>query len=129
MFTIKQIKAAHDKVQTGADFPKYISDLIQLGVKSYTTVVEDGSVVYTGADGFEVSTEKKYTPLTVSPLANKERFIEFLVMHQDGQTDYFSFCNHAAQCGIAKWEVDIVKMNCTYYDSAHHPILIENIPL
>ena len=30
MFTIAQIKEAHDKVKSGADFPKYIQDLINL---------------------------------------------------------------------------------------------------
>jgi hypothetical protein len=33
MFTLEQIKKAHDKVQTGADFPIYIQELIDLGVE------------------------------------------------------------------------------------------------
>ncbi len=33
MFTIEQIKEAHAKVKSGADFPNYIHDLIILGVK------------------------------------------------------------------------------------------------
>jgi hypothetical protein len=32
MFTLEQIKK-HDKVQTGADFPIYIQELIDLGVE------------------------------------------------------------------------------------------------
>lgn len=28
MFTLDQIKAAHNKVKSGADFPAYIQDLI-----------------------------------------------------------------------------------------------------
>jgi hypothetical protein len=32
MFTLEQIKQAHDKVQTGADL-NYIQDLINLGVR------------------------------------------------------------------------------------------------
>ncbi|MBD0726222.1 phage envelope protein [Flavobacterium sp. L1I52] len=128
MFTIEQIKAAHAKVKSGADFPNYIQDLIQLGVNGYNTIVTDGSVAYIGADNFSVSTEKKYDAIAVTPSANKERFIEFLVMHQDGQTDYPTFCQHAAICGIAKWRVDIIEMTCTYYDSNNNPILIEKIP-
>jgi len=128
MFTIDQIKAAHEKVKSGADFPNYIQDLINLGVKGYDTIVSDGSVSYLGDNGFAASTEKKYDTLAVAAVANKERFIEFLVMHQDGQTDYYTFCQHAAQCGIAKWRVDIIEMNCTYYDTVENPILIEKIP-
>jgi hypothetical protein len=33
MFTLEQIKSAHDKVQSGEDFPIYIQELIALGVK------------------------------------------------------------------------------------------------
>ena len=128
MFTIDQIKAAHAKVKSGADFPNYIQDLIQLGVKGYDTIVSDGNVVYIGENDFAASADTKYDRLAVAPTANKERFIEFLVMHQDGQTDYYTFCQHAAQCGIAKWHVDIIEMTCTYYDSANNPILIEKIP-
>ena len=128
MFTIDQIKAAHEKVKSGADFPKYIQDLINLGVKGYDTIVSDGRVSYLGDNNFAVSTEKKYDALTIAPSANKERFIEYLVMHQDGQSDYMTFCQHAAQCGIAKWRVAIIEMTCTYYDSAENPILIEKIP-
>ena len=128
MFTIDQIKAAHEKVKSGADFPNYIQDLINLGVKGYDTIVKDGSVSYYGDNNFTANTDKKYDGLVVLPTANKERFIEFLVKHQDGQTDYLTFCLDAAQCGIAKWRVDIIEMTCTYYDSAENPILIEKIP-
>lgn len=128
MFTIDQIKAAHSKVKSGADFPNYIQDLIQLGVKGYDTIVSDGSVAYIGDNDFAASTEKKYEPMAIASVANKERFIEYLVMHQDGQTDYLTFCQHAALCGIAKWRVDIIEMTCTYYDSSENPILIEKIP-
>lgn len=128
MFTIDQIKAAHEKVKSGADFPNYIQDLINLGVKGYDTIVSDGHVSYLGDKDFTATTDKKYDTLTINPIANKERFIEFLVMHQDGQTDYLTFCQHAAQCGIAKWRVDIIEMTCTYYDSTDNPILIEKIP-
>ncbi|MES2239298.1 MAG: DUF1398 family protein [Bacteroidota bacterium] len=128
MFTIDQIKAAHEKVKSGADFPNYIQDLINLGVKGYDTIVANGSVAYIGDNDFAASTETKYDAMPIATTANKERFIEFLVIHQDGQTDYLTFCQHAAQCGIAKWRVDIIEMTCTYYDSSENPILIEKIP-
>ena len=128
MFTIEQIKQAHDKVKSGADFPNYIQDLIHLGVKGYDTLVNDGHVSYYGIDNYEISADKKYDTISIAPTANKERFIEFLVMHQDGQTDYFTFCQHAAQCGIAKWRVDIIEMTCTYFDTLGNSILIEKIP-
>lgn len=128
MFTIEQIKDAHSKVKSGADFPNYIQDLIILGVKGYDTFVHDGHVEYYGVNNYNVTSDDKYTEIKVERSANKERFIEFLVIHQDGQTDYLTFCNQAAQCGIAKWRVDIIEMTCTYFDIEGHEILIEKIP-
>lgn len=128
MFTIEQIKEAHAKVQTGADFPNYIQDLIILGVKGYDTFVHDGHVEYYGVNNYHVTADEKYDEIKVESTVNKERFIEFLVMHQDGQTDYLTFCRHAAQCGIAKWRVDIIEMTCTYFDKGENEILIEKIP-
>jgi uncharacterized protein YbcV (DUF1398 family) len=129
MFTLEQIKTAHDKVQSGEDFPIYIQDLINLGVKGYDTIVSDGRVSYYSEDGTQANTDKKYEVLSIATTANKERFIEYLVMHQDGQTDYYTFCQHAAQSGIASWRVDILEMTCTYHDVANNPILIEKIPV
>lgn len=129
MFTIDQIKEAHSKVKSGADFPNYIQDLVILGVKGYDTYVNDGHVQYYGVNNYKVSSDEKYNPIAVAPSANKERFIEILVMHQDGQTDYLTFCNQAGQCGIALWRVDIIEMTCTYFDQSGAEILIEKIPI
>jgi uncharacterized protein YbcV (DUF1398 family) len=127
MFTIAQIKEAHAKVKSGADFPAYIQELIALGVQGYDIFVNDGHEEYFGANNYRVAATQNYDSITVMSSANKERFIEFLVMHQDGQTDYLTFCNHAAQCGIAKWSVNIIEMICTYFDQSNAPILIEKI--
>ena len=129
MFTIEQIKQAHDKVQTAADFSNYIKDLIELGVLGYDTHVKDGEVSYFGKDDFSVSTADKYPAIKIAPTANKERFIEFLVIHQDGQTDYLTFCKDAANCGIASWRVDIIEMTCTYFDASGAAMVIEKIPV
>jgi len=128
MFTIAQIKELHSKVKSGADFPAYIQDLIALGVQGYDIFVNDGHEEYFGADNYRVAAPANYDKIPVAPSANKERFIEFLVMHQNGQTDYLTFCNHAAHCGIAKWRVNIIEMICTYFDPSDAAILIEKIP-
>ncbi|MDR6968468.1 uncharacterized protein YbcV (DUF1398 family) [Flavobacterium arsenatis] len=39
MFTVEQIKQARSKVKSGADFPNYIQDLIELGVLSFETFI------------------------------------------------------------------------------------------
>ena len=41
IFELKEINEAHSKVESGADFPKYIQDLIKLGVTKYETLKTD----------------------------------------------------------------------------------------
>jgi uncharacterized protein YbcV (DUF1398 family) len=128
MFTLEQIKEAYEKVKTGNDFPHYIKALIDLGITGYDTLITDSRVIYFDDANNQVSTDKKYDDLSIALTTNKELFIEFLLMHQSGQTDYFTFCQQAAQCGIATWRIDIVAMSCTYLNAKGEPIVIEKIP-
>jgi uncharacterized protein YbcV (DUF1398 family) len=128
MFTVEQIKAAHSKVKSGADFPAYIQDLKKLGVKYYETFVADGHTDYYGANDYKTTSPVKYEISTVTETSNKEQFKADLKAHQDGKTDYPTFCNDAAKSGIEKWTVCMDEMTCTYYDKAGNKILIEEIP-
>ena len=60
MFTLDQIKSAHSKVKSGADFPAYIKEIKQLGVTYYETFVSDGHTVYFGLNDFETAASPKY---------------------------------------------------------------------
>lgn len=55
MFTKDQIIAAFDKLQSGVDLPRFISDLMALGVVHFDTQAADGATVYVGADGTAVA--------------------------------------------------------------------------
>ena len=66
MFTVEQIKTAHSKVKSGADFPAYIQDLKKLGVTQYETFVADGHTDYYGANDFKTTSPAKYELLTVA---------------------------------------------------------------
>ena len=48
MFTVEQIKTAHGKVKSGADFPFYIKEIKLLGVTHYEAYVADGHIDYHG---------------------------------------------------------------------------------
>jgi uncharacterized protein YbcV (DUF1398 family) len=128
MFTIDQIKAAHSKVKSGADFPNYIQELIQLGVTSYETYVSDGHTEYFGKDAYQTSTTPTYDTLFIAEISNAEQFKMDLKAHQQGQTDYPTFCKDCAKSGIEKWTVAMDKMTCTYYDKAENELLTEIIP-
>jgi len=128
MFTIEQIKEAHSKVKSGADFPTYIRELKKLGVTSYETFVFDGHADYYGANGYKATSPAKYGALKVVESSNTEQFKADLKAHQKGKTNYPTFCNDAAKSGIEKWIVRLDKMTCTYYNKAENEIVVENIP-
>ena len=128
MFTIDQIKAAHAKVKSGADFPAYIREIKSLGVTHYESYVNDGHIDYHGAEGFTATVPQKYDPIPVSEIAKLEEFKIELKAHQQGKTDYLTFIRMCADTGIEMWEISIDKMTCTYFDKAGNEVLIEQIP-
>lgn len=127
MFTIGQIKEAHSKVKSGADFPNYVQDLIQLGVASYETYVGDGHTDYFSNNGFKISSGIRNEMLFVAGKSDVAQFEKDLKTHQEGKTDYLTFCKQSANSGVEKWVVDMKKMTCTYYDKAGNEMLTEKI--
>lgn len=129
MFSLDEIKLAHAKVKTGADFPNYIKDLSRLGVIAYETFVSDGHTVFFGENGFSVLSAAKYPALTISDSDNTAKFSIQLKAHQQGKTDYPTFCRDCAENGIEKWQVQMSAMTCTYYGKNAKELLKEHIPI
>jgi len=128
MFTPEQIRVAHSKVKSGADFPNYVQDLIKLGVTVYETYVSDGHTDYLGTDDYKTSSEPKYSQLIIAEQADVNQFRLDLKAHQQGKTDYATFCNDCAKSGVEKWTVRMDKMTCTYFAKAGKKLLVETIP-
>src|SRR5690606_35400445 len=72
MFTAEQIKAAHSKVKSGADFPVYIKEMKSLGVTHYEAYVTDGHIDYHGANDYTPKVPAKYDPLVIADPAKSE---------------------------------------------------------
>ncbi len=128
MFTVEQIELAHTKVKSGAEFPKYIQEIKEIGVTAFETWVTDSHTMYFGKNNFQTKSQPKYEELEIANHSDKEKFDHYLKIHQKGETDYFTFCNHCAETGIEKWLVNLEKMTCTYYDKAENEILVEIVP-
>jgi len=128
MFTTEEIKAAHSKVKSGADFPAYIREIKALGVTHYEAYVNDGHTDYHGANGHTATVPAKYEPMPVADTVNAETFRQELLAHQQGKTDYLTFIRMCAETGIEKWEIRMDGMTCTYFDKAGNEILVEHIP-
>lgn len=127
-FTLEQIQAAHAKVKSGADFPAYVQELKRFGMLYYDNYVSDGHTEYYGAGNYHLTGPAKYDTLTVAEESDKDGFNDVIKLHQDGGTDYATFCRQAAEKGIEKWRVDLRLMTCTYYDKHGNTIIIEAIP-
>jgi uncharacterized protein YbcV (DUF1398 family) len=116
MFTVEQIKEAHSKVKSGADFPSYIKEIKALGVTQYEAYVSDGHIDYHGDNHYTAKVAVKYDSLTIAETSNNEQFKAELVAHQQGKTDFLTFIKACAIYGIEKWAMSMDKMTCTYYD-------------
>ncbi|RKT01829.1 DUF1398 domain-containing protein [Chryseobacterium defluvii] len=127
-FTIEQIKTAHQKVKSGEDFPQYIKDIKKLGVSYYTSYVADGNTAYFDTENESVSTGSKYDTRVISQNTDIENFKTRLQLHQQGGTDYLTFCKDCADNGIEGWKMDLNAMTCTYFDKEGNEVLIEQVP-
>ena len=128
MFTVEQIKKAHSKVKSGADFPSYIKEIKSLGVTHYEAYVTDGHIDYHGANNYTTKVPAKYPTLAIADTSKSEEFKTALIAHQQGKTDFLTFIKMCAALGINKWAISMDAMTCTYYDKAGNEILIEQIP-
>ncbi|MNK33699.1 hypothetical protein D3C87_521920 [compost metagenome] len=128
MFTLAQIESAHSNVESGKNFPTFAKTIKDLGVQTFETFVEDGSSIYKGNDGYEVSGVQQYAPILIFGIVNPDKFLANLRNHQQGNTDFFQFCKDCADSGIFKWIVDLNEKTCTYYDSEGNHIFEEQIP-
>lgn len=128
MFTLEQIKTAHSKVKSGADFPSYIQEIKNLGVIAFETWVKDSHTDYSGLNQFTTSSNAMYEDLPIADISDKSKFEHCLNIHQKGETDYSTFCKDCAETGIEKWIANLDKMTCIYYDKKGNEILVEVIP-
>ena len=128
MFTVEQIKEAHSKVQSGADFPAYIREIKSLGVTHYEAFVADGHLDYHGTSNYTVKVPAKYDQLVIGDTSQVKEFKAELVAHQQGKTDFLTFIKMCATFGIEKWAIYMDSMTCTYYDKAGNEVLVEQIP-
>jgi len=123
MFTVEEIKAAHSKVKSGADFPSYIKEIKKLGVTHYEAYVTDGHIDYHGLNNYTAKVPEKYDALTIADTRNVETFKAELIAHQQGKTDYLTFIKMCAKTGVEKWKVRMDEMTCTYFDQACNEVL------
>jgi uncharacterized protein YbcV (DUF1398 family) len=127
MFTAKQIRDEHSKVKTGADYPRYIQTLKAMGITHYEFGVANGLNTYYG-DQHQATDEPKYEHLFIADRPSKEALSHAISIHQQGQTDFKTFCQMAAAAGVEKWIADLSKMVVLYLGKKGDTLLAEPIP-
>jgi uncharacterized protein YbcV (DUF1398 family) len=129
MFTLQQIKTAHANVKSGSDFPRYIREIKTLGLKSYTFNVTDGSTTYYGNNGQRLSAPSIYAPKQINLHPSSDALRNIIAIHQQGKTDFPTFCDQAAAAGVKEWMIDTERMLCIYRDADGKEMVSEPIPL
>ena len=128
MFTEQQLTAAHSKVKSGADFPAYVNEIKGLGLLRYEFWVDNGRITYYGANDHVINSNAKYVNKDISPQSSADQLKDIIAIHQQGKTDFITFCDAVAASGVKKWVIDTSLMTCTYYDLRDNEMVSEAIP-
>ncbi len=128
MFTEQQLTAAHSKVKSGANFPAYVNEIKGLGLLRYEFWVDNGRIIYYGANDHVINSSAKYLHKDISPRSSADQLKNIIAIHQQGKTDFITFCNEVAAAGVKKWVIDTSLMTCTYYDLRDNEMVSEVIP-
>jgi len=129
MFTLNNIRAAESKIKSGADFPQFIEEIKEMGVKRNDVYVSNGlSIYFDDEDNALQVSPDEYPTLIINDESSAGKLAHALKVHQEGETDYFTFCKQAADAGVEKWVSDLEEMTCTYLDSEGNELVKETIP-
>jgi len=122
------MKAAHARVKSGKDFPAYVQEIKRNGLLYYDFMVKDGRSVYHGVNGFQISSDPIYQEKSISVQAAPAAVRQIIAEHQQGKSNFLTFCRLVGDAGVEKWVVDTRTMMCTYYDLEGNNMVAEPIP-
>ena len=128
-FDLSQIHQSSKKVNSGADFPKYMAELKQMGVLSYDYYLSNSKTIYYGENNFFIEDQLMDEAIEVAPITSVEKLVLALKEHQQGLIDFPAFCIQVAKAGVDKWECNCETMICTYLNKNNKIILEEKIPI
>ncbi|HEK7179328.1 TPA: DUF1398 family protein [Staphylococcus aureus] len=126
-FKLSAIQQAHQQF-TGVDFPKLFKAFKDMGTTYNIVNIQDGTATYVHQSEDDIVTSSVKSNHPVAPSSNQSIVQDVLTRHQQGQTDFETFCDEMAQAGIYKWHIDIQAGTCTYIDLQEQAIISELIP-
>ncbi|HDZ3284029.1 TPA: DUF1398 family protein [Staphylococcus aureus] len=126
-FTLSEIQQAHQQY-TGVDFPKLFKEFKDMGMTYNIVNIQDGTATYVHQSEDDIVTSSVKSNHPVAPSSNQSIVQDVLTRHQQGQTDFETFCDEMAEAGIYKWHIDIQAGTCTYIALKEQAIISELIP-
>ncbi|HCY8398873.1 TPA: DUF1398 family protein [Staphylococcus aureus] len=126
-FKLSAIQQAHQQF-TGVDFLKLFKAFKDMGMTYNIVNIQDGTATYVHQSEDDIVTSSVKSNHPVAPSSNQSIVQDVLTRHQQGQTDFETFCDEMAQAGIYKWHIDIQAGTCTYIDLQEQAIISELIP-
>lgn len=66
--------------------------------------------------------------MTINTDSSEDKLKHSISLHQQGQTDYPTFCNQAADAEVEKWTTHMIEMTVTYLDKQGNKLIVEPIP-
>ena len=66
--------------------------------------------------------------MEVNDISSAEKLKHAISIHQQGQTDYPTFCKQASHAGVEKWTTHMIDMTVTYLDKKENKLTVEPIP-
>ncbi len=124
-FTLENIEEAGRKY-SGTLFYKLVQEFIKMGIVENIFNLKEGVRVYkTRLD--EINIEFVRVNINQTEV-DKETFKSILKNHQQGNTDFMTFCKEVGEVGVYKWVIDTHNMTCSYYDTFENLVLVEEIP-
>ncbi len=127
MMTEEKILEAQAKF-SGNDFPGLVKAFLEMGIVENTVNIQNGTASYKDKKG-QVIDLPAYKVESVARQTDKDNFLKNLQIHQVGETDFPTFCHDSAAAGIYKWDVDLLKKTCSYYNLDNQLVYSEPIPV
>lgn len=90
--------------------------------------IQDGTATYVHQSEDDIVTSSVKSTIPVAQKSNQSIVQDVLTRHQQGQTDFETFCDEMAEAGIYKWHIDIQAGTCTYIDLQDQAVISELIP-
>ncbi len=128
MFTLQEIKDAHSKVKSGADFPKYVHDLKKMEMSHYDFFVADGHAKYVHNNGEFIESPAIYEDKAISSTSDATLLKHIIKIHQNGETDFMTFCQQSADAGVVLWRTDVTNMKVIYLNDKNEEMVVEVVP-